>query len=37
MKYYEDEDFIAKQLFDAESENINNLLKRYFIVKGNRK
>ena len=33
MKNLEDEDFIAKQLFDAKSGNINKLLKRYIAVK----
>ena len=37
MKYFEDEDFIKKQLFDSEVQNINKLLKRYFTVKNETK
>lgn len=37
MKYYEDEEFIKKQLFRAEAKNINKLLKRYFEVKSDTK
>lgn len=33
MRYFEDEDFIKKQLFDSEVQNVDKLLKRYFIVK----
>ena len=33
MKYFEDEGFIKKQLFNAKSNEINKLLKRFFIVK----
>lgn len=34
MEKFEDEDFIKKQLFDAEVGNIEKLLKRYFDVRG---
>lgn len=37
MKFYEDEDFITKQLYDANAEDINKLLKRYFVVKSQQK
>lgn len=33
MKFYEDEDFITKQLYDANVENVDKLLKRYFKIK----
>ena len=33
MKYFEDEDFIKKQLNNSKVQNISGLLKRYFIVK----
>lgn len=33
MRYFEDENFIKKQLYDAESGNIDKLLKRYFILR----
>ena len=33
MRYFEDEDFIKKQLFDSEIDNVNKLLKRFFEVK----
>jgi len=37
MKYFEDEDYIKKQLFDANSDEVNKLLKRFFVVKSETK
>lgn len=37
MKYFEDEDFIKKQLYISKAGNINNLLKRYFDIKSKNK
>ena len=37
MKYLEDEDFIKKQLFNSEVQNVNKLLKRYFQIRENTK
>jgi len=37
MKYYEDEEFIEKQLFDADVQEIDKLLKNYFKVRRKQK
>lgn len=37
MKYIEDEDFVAKQLYNSKSDNVNKLLKRYFKIKSSSK
>lgn len=33
MKYFEDEDYIKKQLYNAKSDEVNKLLKRFFEIK----